>query len=125
MKWRSQPTKNSCGQTCIAMILDVDPNKIVDEYHDGPTWGTELVSILKDYGVNTAPTCKRFGSRTPPPPPVPLAIVGVVYEKRKDPLGHWVLWDGEKYLDPARSALDPDKMHHSSRRLTSYIAIYT
>jgi hypothetical protein len=49
---QAQPTKNSCGQTAIAMLLGVPVKEIVELLgHDKKTYAKDQCMILNHYGV--------------------------------------------------------------------------
>lgn len=62
---QTQPTSNTCMVTCLAMLLDVDVNDIVDEFHQafadseltiGDVLCANGVPFITGRGINQCPT---------------------------------------------------------------------
>lgn len=50
---RTQPTKNSCRSTCVAMLLGVTPNKVIQQFHDAyMNQNAKTTEYLKSNGLN-------------------------------------------------------------------------
>ena len=53
---QKQPTPLSCVSTCIAMLLGVPAEKVIEEFHDDYRSGkAEIDKYLKMYGINAQP----------------------------------------------------------------------
>lgn len=105
-----QPTPNTCGQTCVAMLTGETVEQVcegIGNWHGTTLWelllalrgslGRKVVSPAsgKDYRIEEL---RVF---------VPLGLVGIDYPAEPERAGHWVLWVGDAYLDPAVGELDP------------------
>lgn len=110
MVLQQQPTRTSCGPTCVAMLAGVPVSEVMHQVHlvrRGDRWRKrtystnvgELVRLLKAWGLT-------MGRRMSEPTPVSgRAILRI--EKSKGRNWHWaVLMDGVIY-DPVRSAPIP------------------
>ena len=48
-----QPTPTSCASTCIAMLLNIDVNIVIDEFHDGfMSHNEDMSGYLKRKGLD-------------------------------------------------------------------------
>lgn len=59
-----QPTFTTCGQACIAMIVNKDIEEVIkDMKTDGPVSTGQLIEILDFYGIKHAERNKRISKR--------------------------------------------------------------
>lgn len=109
-----QPTKTSCGPTCVAMLLALTSEEVIARlkslFPGKHTHGTsvgDLIALLNHYGYDLDTAVKGL--------PLTPGALGVVKWHRRTPAGqfrqgwHWlVLHDGVIY-DPSGRAQDVDK----------------
>lgn len=116
-----QPTRRSCGQTCIAMVLDKSVEYVVEELFDGHLNGTntkKMVTALRRAGYNVT-GLKRITQNNPIPK---RSICKMRFRSRRNPNRwrggwHWVLiWNGVLY-DP----LGPDHTHPYHAQISSFL----
>ena len=68
MKLVLQPTPETCGQACIAMITGKDIELVIkDMKTSGPTSIGQLIEILDFYGVKHAERNTRISKKNPAP----------------------------------------------------------
>lgn len=66
MKLVMQPTSETCGQACIAMITGKDIEEVIkDMKTGGPVSIGQLIEILDFYGVKHAKKIPAFQKRIP------------------------------------------------------------
>lgn len=91
-----QPTRTTCGQTCVAMLV----GRPVDEVctvmgRKGKTSTRDLINGLRHYGLSCGDRLARYNKNTVLPP---LAILRLKHPQEN--YTHWVLHkDGENF-DP-------------------------
>lgn len=124
MKRQQQPSKLSCGQTCVAMILGVPVAEIIKELSDErATTADELLRVLRPrhwYARSTAGS--RALVRGAPTVASGVALCRVKWGiDPKDKRAHWVLWTGAKFLDPLSTT--PIFMTAEGGRVLSHIAL--
>ncbi len=110
-----QPTENSCGQTCIAMLLDIPVADVLRDLPDRPrgTRASELRAYLHLRGFDVSDRLQRTGwsyALTLPP----IAILRLKWPGVA--LGHWILWIHGGHIDPAQPAA-------RGGRVTSFLAV--
>lgn len=91
-----QPTSNSCGQTCVAMIMGWPVEEVFKTLgKKGKTTGQDLIRVLTAYGVETTPLMRvRCGRKLPP-----LAIVRF-HQNSSPKHSHWCIRQGPWLFDP-------------------------
>jgi len=68
MKLMNQPTFETCGQACIAMISDRDINEVIKDMKTvGSTSIGQLIEILDFYGIRHAEKNIRISKKNPIP----------------------------------------------------------
>ena len=96
---QQQPSKNSCGQTCIAMLLGIPVADVIKEVPD--TRGTiarQLAFYLIARGYNVPKRCQFYVSEGSLGE---TALCRVRWgDDPKDRRAHWVLWAEGKFWDP-------------------------
>lgn len=95
-KYVAQPFSNVCGQSVVAMVTGVPVLDLIGEMGQRKTFPSDLKSVLESRGW----TMRFDGIRLPDVPETPAALFVQMIVGNKL-LGHWVLWTGSKYLDPA------------------------
>lgn len=100
-----QPSKNSCGQTCVAMLVGSPAQSVIDLMHDrtGTTWERLRSNLaLRGYDVPQRLTPYR-GSVVDFPTyhEADVALCRVRWgSDPKDRRAHWVLWAEGRFWDP-------------------------
>lgn len=112
-----QPTSETCGQACIAMITGKPIEEVIrDMRTSGPTSIGQLIEILDRYGIKHAERNTRISKKNPTPYPYSILTVHTNYGYT-----HWtVLYDG-KYYDPEFGLRDGE---YTYGKITSFLAIY-
>lgn len=111
-----QPSPKSCGQTCLAMLLGIPVADVIAEIPDrAATTAGKLAAYLVMRGW-TATKLRRYrGVLTEP------AIARVIWPGRSTSAnGHWVVYYGGCWFDPAGDVLGWQKR---GGRIASYIAL--
>ena len=104
-----QPTSETCGQACIAMITGKDIGEVIKEMKTcGPTSIGQLIEILDFYGV------KHAKKNTVP---YEYSILTV---HMNDGYTHWVLLYDHKYYDPEFGLLEGE---YTYGKITSFLGI--
>ena len=117
MKIVLQPTPETCGQACIAMVTGKDINEVIrDMKTSGPTSIGQLMDALDFYGINHAEKNTRISKKNPKPSPCSILTVHMTAGYT-----HWVLWADDKYFDPEFGIIEGDYPHG---KITSFLAIY-
>ena len=112
-----QPTFETCGQACIAMITSKDIDQVIkDMKTSGPTSIGQLIEALDFYGVKHAEKNTRISKKNPAPHEYSILTVhtDVGYT-------HWTLLYGGKYYDPHFGIIEVEYTHV---KITSFLAIY-
>lgn len=110
---------NQCGQTCVAMLLGIPLNDVINEMgEDGVTTTRDLVTILQTHGFETSNRRERIAKSTKLPD---ICILSMKIEGQ--PNWHWVLYVNGKYLDPDEGPLSRYPRNNNAFRFTSYIEI--
>ena len=112
-----QPTFETCGQACIAMITGKDIEEVIkDMKTGGPTSIGQLLEILDYYGVKHAERNTRISKKNPVPHE--YSILTVHTDKGYT---HWALLYDGKYYDPEFGVIEGGYPHG---KITSFLAIY-
>lgn len=122
MTWQPQQTPNSCGQSCIGIIVGRPASDIVKIINKkGLTVGNDLRRGLEYFNFEGLVMKKwRINIELPL-----IAIVKLIYGASVGKLRrHWSVWDGDKkrFIDPSIGYLENYKFY-SGMRLTSYMEI--
>lgn len=112
-----QPTPETCGQACIAMITGRDIEEVIKDMKTyGPTSIGQLIEILDFYGVKHAERNTRISKKNPAP--YEFSILTVHTDAGYT---HWVLLCDNMYYDPEFGLIDGEYTHG---RITSFLGIY-
>lgn len=112
-----QPTPETCGQACIAMITGRDIQEVIrDMKTSGPTSIGQLIEILDFYGVKHAEKNTRISKKNPEPYEYSILTVHT-----NSGYTHWALLSGNRYYDPEFGIIDGEYTHG---RITSFLGIY-
>lgn len=91
-----QPTPETCGQACIAMIAGKRVEQVIaDMKTDGPTSIGQLIEILDHYNIGHAGRNTRVSKKNPVPHPFSILTVHM-----NAGYTHWVLLHDGRYYDP-------------------------
>jgi hypothetical protein len=127
MRYMTQPNpSNLCGQTCVAMILEITLAEAISRVGSrGGTRTKQLIRVLRD-------SCKvrAIGSRmtrigkdfTPPK----WALMRVVWNEGDHVRRHWVVWHHGWWFDPADTTIRKGSdglMAPPGARVTSYLEL--
>lgn len=98
---QQQPTRRSCGQTVVAMLLGVPAADVIAEMGDKGTSGKQLAAFLQARGFKAGPVARfRHPPAVDPRPKLPpLAIVRIDWGRDRKRT-HWVLWAEKRFHDP-------------------------
>jgi hypothetical protein len=116
---RTQPTTTSCQSTCVAMLLRVTPNKVIQQFHkdyaehDAKTTEYLASKGLKSFFCGEREGLCNYGAYicTVPSLNIPKALHSVVVIGNET---HWQLLDpnfhreGVKHYDFEKNEDDPD-----------------
>lgn len=93
MKLLQQPgTSRTCGHHCLAMILDVPVQTIIEHIgHEKGTWAKDLIKVLHDYGYNAHYSAFRNEKYL-----TNICILGIKWKKG----GHWHVYNNGIIYDP-------------------------
>ena len=117
MKLVLQPTPETCGQACIAMITGKDINEVIkDMKTSGPTSIGQLIDILDKYGIKHAERNTRISKKNPIPHNYSILTVHT-----KKGYTHWTLLYDNKYYDPEFGLIEGE---YTYGRITSFLGIY-
>ena len=117
MELIKQPTFETCGQACIAMITGKDINDVIkDMKSSGPTSIGQLIEILDKYGIQHAEKNTRISKKNPVPYKYSILTVHT-----NDGYTHWTLLYNGKYYDPEFGLIDGEYNHG---KITSFLGIY-
>lgn len=112
-----QPTFETCGQACIAMITGRDIHDVIrDMKTTGPTSIGQLIDILDKYEVRHAEKNTRISKKNPSPYPYSILTVHT-----DGGYTHWVLFRDGKYYDPEFGLIEGEYPHG---KITSFLGIY-
>ena len=106
-----QPTFETCGQACIAMITSKDIEEVMkDMKTNGPTSIGQLIEILDFYGVKHAEKNTRISKKNPVPYEYSILTVHT-----NAGYTHWTL------LYPEFGLIDGE---YTYGKITSFLGIY-
>ncbi len=112
-----QPTPETCGQACIAMITGKDIREVIkDMKTSGPTSIGQLIEILDFYNVKHAERNTRISKKNPVPYQYSILTVHT-----NAGYTHWSLLYDNKYYDPEFGLIDGEYIYG---KITSFLAIY-
>lgn len=112
-----QPTFETCGQVCIAMITGKDIQDVIkDMKTSGPTSIGQLIEILDRYNIRHAEKNTRISKKNPNPYKYSILTVHA-----NGGYTHWILLYEGKYYDPEFGLIDGEYTHG---KITSFLAIY-
>jgi len=111
-----QPTFETCGQACIAMITGKDIREVIkDMKTSGPTSIGQLIEILDFYGVKHAERNTRISKKNPIPQEYSILTVHT-----NEGYTHWMLLYDHKYYDPEFGIIEGEYTHG---KITSFLGL--
>lgn len=115
MKHQTQPSRRSCGQTCIAMLIDVSAADVIADIPDKKgTHGHQLAAYLNARGFHVPTRPQRYRGSLPE-----RAIVRVRWDEKQH-RSHWIVWADGRFWDP----LGPDEaFYEHGGRIISYLPV--
>ena len=112
-----QPTPETCGQACIAMITGNSVEDVIrDMETSGPTSIGQLIEALDRCGVRHAERNTRISKKNPVPHPCSILTVHT-----NAGYTHWVLLNEGKYYDPEFGLIEGE---YTFGKITSFLGIY-
>lgn len=111
-----QPTFETCGQACIAMITGKPVEQVIKDMRtSGPTSIGQLIEILDFYGVKHSEKNTRISKKNPLPHEFSILTVHT-----DAGYTHWTLLFDNKYYDPEFGIIEGVYPHG---KITSFLAI--
>lgn len=112
-----QPTPETCGQACIAMIAGKTVEEVIkDMKTSGPTSIGQLIEALDFYGIKHAERNTRISKKNPVPYEFSILTVHT-----NNGYTHWTLLYDGKYYDPEFGLVEGE---YTYGRITSFLGIY-
>lgn len=112
-----QPTFETCGQACIAMITGKDIEEVIKDMKTSePTSIGQLIEILDFYGIKHAEKNTRISKKNPVPYEYSILTVHT-----NEGYTHWTLLFDHKYYDPEFGIIDGE---YTYGKITSFLGIY-
>lgn len=112
-----QPSNETCGQACIAMITGKTVEEVIkDMKTSGPTSIGQLMEILDFYRVKHAERNIRISKKNPTPYECSILTVHT-----NAGYTHWTLFYDNKYYDPEFGVFEGEYTHG---KITSFLGIY-
>ena len=117
MKLIMQPTFETCGQACIAMITGKSVEEVIgDMKTSGSVSIGQLMEILDHYGIKHAERNTRISKKNPVPHEYSILTVHT-----NKGYTHWTLLYDNKYYDPEFGLIDGE---YTYGKITSFLGIY-
>ena len=111
-----QPTSETCGQACIAMLSGAGMDEVIKVMHtSGPTSIGQLIEALDYYQIGHAAKNVRLSKKNPTYSETSILTVHM------STYTHWVLYHKGKYYDPEFGVLD---QCHPDGNITSFLEIF-
>ncbi len=112
-----QPTSETCGQACIAMITSKDIEEVIKDMKTNRSTSIgQLIEILDFYGVKHAEKNTRISKKNPVPYEYSILTVHT-----NAGYTHWTLLYDNKYYDPELGLIDGE---YTYGKITSFLGIY-
>ncbi len=117
MKLIMQPTPETCGQACIAMIAEKTVEEVIKAMKtNGPTSIGQLLEALDLYGIKHAERNTRISKKNPVPHEFSILTVHT-----DNGYTHWTLLYDGKYFDPEFGLVEGE---YTYGKITSFLGIY-
>ena len=112
-----QPTSETCGQACIAMITSKDIEEVIKDMKTNRSTSIgQLIEILDFYVVKHAEKNTRISKKNPVPYEYSILTVHT-----NAGYTHWTLLYDNKYYDPEFGLIDGK---YTYGKITSFLGIY-
>lgn len=112
-----QPTSETRGQACIAMITSKDIEEVMKDMKTNRSTSIgQLIEILDFYGVKHAEKNTRISKKNPVPYEYSILTVHT-----NEGYTHWTLLYDNKYYDPEFGLIDGE---YTYGKITSFLGIY-
>lgn len=112
-----QPTPETCGQACIAMIAGKTVEEVIkDMKTSGPTSIGQLIEALDFYGIKHAERNTRISKKNPVP-----HEFSILTAHTNNGYTHWTLLYDGKYYDPEFGLIEGE---YTYGKITSFLGIY-
>ena len=111
-----QTTPYSCGQSCMAMLLNKSIDDIFNIVGKRPLGIGKIVETLNLYGISNSQKNIRISKKNPKPSELSILTL------KKEGGYHYVLYFKGDFYDPSRGILDEIPTGMS---ISSYLEIYT
>ncbi len=117
MKLIMQPTPETCGQACIAMIAEESVEEVIRNMKtSAPTSIGQLIEALDFYGIKHAERNTRISKKNPVPHDFSILTVHT-----NNGYTHWTVFYNGKYYDPELGLIEGEYTHG---KITSFLEIY-
>lgn len=111
-----QPTPETCGQACIAMLTGKSVDEVIrDMKAAGPTSIGQLMEILDFYGIKHRERNMRISKKNPIP-----AEVSILTVHTNAGYTHWTLLHHGLYYDPEFGLIEGE---YPYGKITSFLGI--
>lgn len=126
IKLQTQPTKNSCGQTSIAMALGIDATEVIKAAgHGNRTKTSDQIRLLREFGAECPDRAAKVDNRRKYTLPV-LCLLRIHRPGRRR--GHLILYYDGMLYDPwygrsFRLGALKDEGNYPGYRIDTYIEI--
>lgn len=122
MKLVKQQKRGECGVACLATILEMPLDDVLQHFPDCHDYGLnddDMIGFLADHGVPALSSTQWPKSHCKVP-----AIVTVPSLNEPGYL-HYIVWDGKEYLDPSPGELQypKDGVPRSSYLVASWASV--
>lgn len=113
--WQRQPTPNTCGQTCVAMLVGIPVADVLAEIPDSKqgTTAPQLIKFLRARGWTTSPRPRRVRRSTSP-----FAICRVRWGPPTEKRTHWVVFHSGRFFDPLIEGAALFNRHQNGRMIS-------
>ena len=112
-----QPTPETCGQACVAMIAEKTVEEVIkDMKTSGPTSIGQLIEALDFYGIKHAERNTSISKKNPVPYEFSILTVHT-----NNGYTHWTLLYDGKYYDPEFGLIEGE---YTYGKITSFLGIY-
>jgi len=120
---KQEPGTSICGHCCVAMISNVELDKVIELFgHQHSTRTKEVHNVLKKLGIksNDKLTRKKSSNNFPD-----SCILKITYDWRKNN-GHWIYYKDNNCYDPVGYIYNLNMFDDPAMgRITSFLKIYS
>lgn len=117
MKYVKQPTNQTCGQACIAMIKGKTVEEVIAELDtDKGLPPEQLIAAMEKLGIRHDEDFTAVSRRTPMPEGMALLLVQTNYG-----YSHWTIWMDGRIYDPKFGIFNGEYPHG---KMVQYMRVY-